>query len=201
MITSHTPETLRAFEANIAERFNRGEIRAPVHLHGGNEQQLLDIFQDVGPDDWVFSTWRSHYHCLLRGVPEDELRAAILAGHSITLNFPEYRIVTSAIVGGILPIALGVAWAIKRRGGKERVWCFLGDMARLSGLAEECIRYSSWNDLPVRWIVENNGKSVVTPTASAWGGPLKGEFPVNCVDVYSYDLPWPHSGAGVRVNF
>src|SRR5882672_2555148 len=108
---------LIAFEDSIAEAFNRGEIRAPVHLTSGNEEQLIEYFsKHVGPDDWICTTWRSHYHCLLKGVPPDELRAAIMAGRSISLCFPEHRIVSSAIAGGILPIALGIAMGSKRIG-------------------------------------------------------------------------------------
>lgn len=195
MITAHTPETLAAFTQRVAAAFNEGRIRAPVHLHGGNEQQLLDVFQDVGPDDWICSSWRSHYHCLLKGVPEDELFAAILAGRSITLTFPAYKIVTSAIVGGILPIAVGLAHAIQRRGGEERVHCFLGDMTACTGLAHECRNYAGGHDLPIRFIVENNEKSVKTPTLDVWGTLLA---PLHCFD---YEPAWPHSGTGKRVEF
>ncbi|KKL62895.1 hypothetical protein LCGC14_2180590, partial [marine sediment metagenome] len=102
-------EELIAFERDIADCFERGEIRAPVHLHGGNEEQLRALFCHINPSDWVFSTHRSHYHALLKGVPPELVKAEILKGNSISLQFPEYHFFTSAIVGGILPIALGVA--------------------------------------------------------------------------------------------
>ena len=54
----HTVESLKAFELDIADEFNAGHIRAPIHLEGGNEQQLLDIFKDIKNDDWVFVTLR-----------------------------------------------------------------------------------------------------------------------------------------------
>ncbi len=113
-----TPADLIAFEADVAERFNRAEVPYPVHLSGGNEQQLIDYFAthyDAARGDWVCTYWRSHYHCLLAGVPPDEVLAAILAGRSITLCFPKYRVISSAIVGGILPIAVGIAVGIRRR--------------------------------------------------------------------------------------
>ena len=62
------------FEQEIATAFNNKEIRAPIHLHGNNENQLIKIFESIGPSDWIFSSWRSHYHCLLKGVPRDELK-------------------------------------------------------------------------------------------------------------------------------
>jgi len=201
VITSHTPETLRAFESEIADLFNQGRIPYPVHLHGNNEAQLIDVFKDVGPDDWVCTNWRSHYHCLLRGVPPDELKAAIMAGHSITLNFPKFRIVSSAIVGGILPIALGIAWETKRRGGGEKTHVFLGDMTFETGIFHECFKYATWQNLPVRFIVESNGKSVCTDTQITWGGTYCYDPAEYHFREYSYSLPYPHSGAGVRVQF
>ena len=101
-----TAQDLIQFESEIAELFNAKQIKAVIHLYSGGEEHMLDVFKDVTPEDWVMCSWRSHYQCLLKGVPPDELKAEILAGRSIALCFPEYRIVSSGIVGGILPIAL-----------------------------------------------------------------------------------------------
>ena len=87
-------------------------------------------------------SWRSHYQCLLKGVPPEKVRDEILAGRSISLCFPEYRVVSSAIVGGILPIAVGIALGLKRRNEPGRVHCFMGDMTSETGIAHECIKYS-----------------------------------------------------------
>jgi pyruvate dehydrogenase E1 component alpha subunit len=194
-----TPTGLQEFEKEIADLFNAGKIRAPVHLSGGNEKQLIDIFKEVKSDDWVCGSWRLHYHCLLKGVPPARLRADILAGRSITLCYPSHRIVSSAIVGGILPIALGIAYSIKRAGTAERVWCFLGDMTAHAGIFEECSKYALAYKLPITWIIEDNGLSVCTDTldvwkVSAWSG-------WGDVRYYDYKLPWPHAGAGKRVQF
>lgn len=198
-----TAEELIAFEKDIADCFNRGEIKAPIHLDGGNEEQLIEVFKGVYPDDWVCGSWRMHSKCLLHGVPPEILKRDIIAGHSITLCYPERRIVSSAIVGGILPIALGLAWSIKRNGGKNQVFCFLGDMTAHTGMFEECRKYASGFGLPISWIVEDNGKSVCTDTPKVWGenrfGPV--DDVVNRHRFFLYELPWPHSGAGVRVNF
>lgn len=201
-----TKEELEAFEADIAAEFNAGRIKAPIHLAGGNENDLISIFRDIRPQDWVIGQWRMHYHCLLKGVPPAELKAAIMAGHSITLCFPQYRVLSSAIAGGHLPIALGIAWQIKREGRDEVAYCFMGDMVAEMGIAHECIKYAASFDLPIRWIVENNGKSVCTDTKDAWGKASANYgdgswFNVLNVATYRYDLPWPHSGAGQRVNF
>jgi pyruvate dehydrogenase E1 component alpha subunit len=191
-----TREELIAFEEQIADLFNAGAIPYPVHLSNGNENVLIDIFKDISASDWVCGSWRLHYQCLLHGVPPETLKAAILRGDSMSLCFPEHRVVSSAIVGGILPIATGIALAIKRRGGQERVHCFLGDMTAAGGMFHECSRYAANHGLPIRWIVEDNGKSVCTPTMDAWG--VSGEAEIVR---YDYCSKWPHSGAGIRVQF
>lgn len=195
MNTAWTPETLAAFEADIAAEFNAGNIKAPVHLAGGNELQLLRIFEDVQPQDFVCCTWRSHIHCLLKNVPPEDLKAAILDGRSIALCFPEQRVISSALVGGITPVALGLAWAAKRRGSGERVWCFIGDMAERGGLYHECAQYASGHDLPITFVVENNGLSVATDTEKSWG--LWHGLDVRS---YTYKLEWPHVATGKWVS-
>lgn len=194
-----TAEDLIAFEADVARRFNAGEIRAPVHLYSGNEAQMIKVFRDVKPEDWVFCSWRSHYQCLLKGVPPETVMAEILAGRSIALCFPEYRVYSSAIVGGSLPIALGVAMAIQRRHGTEQVHCFLGEMTAETGIAHETMKYARNWWLPIRFIVEDNGKSVCTDTRAVWNQPSLSyeEDPWS----YRYTLRYPHAGAGKRVQF
>jgi TPP-dependent pyruvate/acetoin dehydrogenase alpha subunit len=198
-----TPEDLIAFETEIADIFNAGKIRAPVHLYSGNEAQMIEIFRDVKPEDWVFCSWRSHYQCLLKGVPREEVKAEILAGRSISLCFPKYRVVSSAIVTGVLPIAVGTAMGIKRRGEKARVHCFAGDMTAETGSFHECLKYSTNHQLPIRFIIEDNAKSVCTDTRETWNQPVltyeNSRHPL--VVYYKYQTKYPHAGAGQRVQF
>jgi pyruvate dehydrogenase E1 component alpha subunit len=209
-----TVERLRAFEEEVRDIYLQGRIRAPVHLSRGNERQLLEIFQDVRTQDWVFSTYRSHYHALLKGVPREQVMAEILAGHSIHLTFPEHRFFTSAIVGGILPIALGVALGIKRRGRHQKVWCLVGDMAAETGAFQEAVKYAWGFDLPITFVVECNGLSTNTPTHQTWGMLHQhitlGEtinrkqfdgWATGGIIRYCYDREWPHYGVGERVSF
>lgn len=192
----HTVETLQAFESSVAEAFNGGLIKAPVHLDNGNEADLIEIFREFRKGDWCLCTWRSHAKALLAGVPEDVLRAEIMAGRSISICLPEYRVLSSAIVAGICPIALGLAMGIKRSGGKGRVWVFIGDMTNHAGVCHESMHYSGKHELPIVWVVEDNGLSVCTDTGDAWGLGWK-------LDTrrFMYESKYPHSGAGVRVQF
>jgi TPP-dependent pyruvate/acetoin dehydrogenase alpha subunit len=198
-----TKNELISFEEDIAQLFNAGKIRSPVHLYFGNENQITNIFSKIRPQDWVFCSWRSHYQCLLKGVPKELVRDEIIEGRSISLCFPEYRIYSSAIVGGVLPIAVGAAMSIKRRGEDARVYCFLGDMTAETGIAHESIKYSRNHQLPIHFVVEDNSKSVCTDTRDAWNQPhLTFEnFTDDFVSYYSYVTKYPHAGAGMRVQF
>ena len=188
---------LIAFEAEMAELFNQGKIKAPLHLAGGNEDQLIEIFRSIAPNDWVLGSWRAHYHCLLKGVPPEELKAAILAGRSIALTFPKQRILCSAIVGGIAPIAVGLAWGIKRIGLRDRVWCFLGDMSASTGIVDEALRYAAGHALPIIFVREDNGLSVGTKTEEVWG---RAGHRMTFLR-YQYELSWPHVGSGKWISF
>ena len=198
-----SPQDLIDFEDDIAREFNEARIRAPVHLYSGNEEQIIRIFRGVQPEDWVLCSWRSHYQCLLKGVPQDRLKTEIMAGRSISLCFPEYRVLSSAIVTGVLPIAVGIGLAIRRAGGSNRVHCFMGEMTAETGSAHECMKYCRQWDLPVHWIVEDNAKSVCTDTRETWNTKTlshEGGDDPN-VTYYNYQSKYPHAGAGKRVQF
>ena len=186
-----------AFEDDIAAEFAAGNIKAPVHLSGGNELELFEIFKAIAPEDYIFCTWRSHFHCLLKGVPPAEVKAAIMAGRSIALCFPEYRILSSAIVGGICPIAMGMAWSIKHRGGEEEVWAFVGDMAAETGIFHECQKYALNFNLPINFVIEDNdiGGSHVA-TSEVWGNH---RLPWRFDDHYDYKLTRPFVGVGRHI--
>lgn len=198
-----TVDSLQNFESEIADMFNKGLIRYPVHLSSNNENELIEIFSHISRDDWIFCTWRSHYQCLLKGVPKKVLKQAIVEGRSIALCFPEFKIFSSAIVAGHLAIATGVATSIKKRGAKEKVWCFLGDMTSETGMAQTCIRFAINHDLPITFIIEDNNISVLTDTRGVWNTSKLtyelSEFP-NVIS-YKYKNNYPHAGAGERVQF
>lgn len=191
-----TADDLIAFEQEVIEAFRARKIAGPIHLSGGNEQQLIDIFRDVRPSDWIFSTYRSHYHALLHGIPRDRVMQQILTGHSMNLAFPEHHFYTSAIVAGCLPIAVGVAAACKRSENKRHVWCFVGDMAASIGAFHDAQRYASGHDLPITFIIEDNGLACDTPTERTWGGSER----MN-VECYSYERQYPHVGVGEWIAF
>lgn len=205
-------EELILFEEQVGELFNQGKIKAPIHLYHGNEEIMMQIFQEVNnEEDWVCATWRNHYQGLLKGIPKEILLENIMNGKSMVMNLPEYKFLCSSIVGGIVPIATGIAYSIKLQNKKNRVWCWVGDMSAETGSFHESYKFSVNFDLPITYIVEDNFKSVLTPTEKVWkrttpyyltsnydGGILK----QNKLYYYQYDnVKYPHAGAGVRVQF
>lgn len=197
-------EELIAFENEIVQLFNAGKIRAPIHLYSNNEVQMIKIFEKIKNEDWIFCNWRSHYQCLLKGVPNEQLKNDILAGKSIALCYPEYKIYSSAIVTGNIPIAVGTAMDEKRKGTYNHVWCFVGDMTAETGAFYENHKYAINHDLPITFIIEDNHKSVCTDTQKVWGKERHAYFSMlelNKIIYYQYDNKYPHAGTGTRIQF
>tara|TARA_B110000240_G_scaffold190499_1_gene231768 strand:+ start:941 stop:1540 length:600 start_codon:yes stop_codon:yes gene_type:complete len=191
------------FEDNIAKLFNEAKIKAPIHLYSGNEKFLINFFKKIKKNDWVLCSWRSHYQCLLKGVPPKKITNEIINGKSISLCFLDYKVYSSAIVGGSLPIAVGLALSLKRKKSKNKIYCFIGDMTSETGIAHECIKYSRNKNLPIHFIVEDNRKSVCTDTRKVWSKNKLTYENVSdkFVTYYRYKLKYPHAGAGQRVQF
>ena len=186
------------FETEVKERYESGEIKAPVHLSSNNEEQLIEIFKNVDKDDWVFSSWRNHYHALLHGIPRDTLMDLIVRGKSMSVYSDKPKFYSSSIVGGTIPIALGVAQSLKIKGEKNKVWCFVGDMTFESGIFHECYKYARNFELPLQFVVEDNNLSTNTPVDETWGGKQK--VPSDIV-YYKYKSDYPHHGTGNWVLF
>ena len=200
---NYTKNNLIKFEDEIANLFNNGKIKAPVHLYYGNEVELIKIFKNIKNKDWVFCSWRSHYQCLLKGVPSKDVKKEIISGKSISLCFPKYNIYSSAIVGGVIPIALGVALGLKKKNSDAVVYCFVGDMTSETGIMHESLKYAMNFNLPIKFIIEDNNLSVCTNPRKAWN--LKKLTNQNksskFVLYYKYNSKYPHAGAGKRVQF
>ncbi|MBU4501200.1 MAG: hypothetical protein KKA79_01305 [Nanoarchaeota archaeon] len=190
-------EDLIRFEEEIKQLFLDKKIGAPVHLSVGSETPLIKIFKNVKKGDWVFSTHRSHYHALLKGVGREWLKKEILQKRSIHICNKEHKFFTSAIMSGILPIAVGVAMALKRKRSKNKVWAFVGDMTAEMGMFNECTKYASRHNLPIVFVVEDNRLSVNTPTQEVWG---KSKTKPKIIR-YKYKRKYPHQGCGAWVVF
>ena len=189
---------LISFENEIKKIYEKGNIKGPIHLSGNNENQLIQIFKKIKKDDWIISNWRNHYHALLHGIPKKILKRKILQGKSMSINFKKYNFYSSSIVGGGLPIALGLAMGVKLKKTKKKIWVFVGDMTYETGVFYECYKYAKNFNLPVNFVVEDNEMSTNTPTKLAWGAKIK-KLPG--VIYYKYKRKYPHHGTGNWVLF
>lgn len=195
---SYSSNDLIEFENLVVSHWESAKIRGPIHLSHGNEEQLIEVFKRISTNDWVLSTWRSHYHALLKGVDPKYLENEILAGKSITICSMKDKFYSSAIVGGTLSIALGIAMNLKREASKDKVWCFIGDMSFESGIFYEVHKYARNFDLPLYFIVEDNGVSTYTPTVATWN--KKRDIPEDVIH-YTYSSKYPHYGTGKWIAF
>lgn len=199
-------DDLKNFEQEIADIFATGAIRAPVHLRAGREEHLIKIFEDnaIGPDDYVFGHWDSHELALLKGVPREEVKQAVLDGKSISLCFPEHNVFCSGIVGSLMGTAAGVAWALKNQKKSGKAYIFCGDMSSETGVFHEAVKYAVHFDLPVKYIVCDNGLSVMTDTREVWGSAdpwFKGTKFEEKIIYFQYKNTYPHSGLGWKIKF
>lgn len=194
-----TKQDLIDFELRVKEEYEKATITGPVHMSGGNEEQLLEIFKYIDRGDWVFSSWRNHYHALLHGVSEEHLWDLITAGKSMSVYCENPKVYTSSIVGGIIPIALGAAQALKYKDSKQKVWCFIGDMTSETGVFHEAYKYSRCHNLPLEFVIEDNDMSTNTPTSETWNDQ-KTPKPED-VFYYTYERVYPHHGTGQWILF
>lgn len=206
-------EDLIAFEKEIADIYATGVIKAPVHLRSGREEQLIDIFKNynISKSDFLFGYWDSHELALLKGVPRSEVKKAILEGNSIALCFPDYNVLCSGIVGSLIGVATGVAWQLKQYGSSSRVYHFCGEMSAETGIFHEAVKYATNFDLPVIFVVCDNGLSVMTDTRKTWGSAdasfmlpdENGDYKPtsNKIHYFKYTNGYPHSGLGKLIKF
>jgi len=213
--TPITKNEIIGFEEHIAQLFIARKIRVPIHLSGSKdgkyEDTLISLFRDrIHPTDYVFSTHRNHYHYLLHTGDAHGLLHEILgdaqgvchgnAGSMHIIN-RNANFFSSAIVAGTVSIAVGVAWALKRKGSTHRVWCFIGDGATDSGYFMEAWRYVEGFDLPLTFVVEHNDRSVCTDVKTRWGEMSDLTYDNDHMLVLEYESKYPHTGAGSWVEF
>jgi TPP-dependent pyruvate/acetoin dehydrogenase alpha subunit len=158
---------LRQFEKRL--QADMANIHCPTHLCLGQEEVPVELYQHLRPQDWVFSTHRAHGHYLAKGGSEQKLwdeihglPTGINGGFSGSQGFSDAKLnfYCSAIVGGLVGTAAGVAWALKHNGSDGIVVCITGDGGTEAGVFWETINWAALHKLPIVFICENNGMSV-----------------------------------------
>src|SRR5438552_630958 len=163
---------IRRFEEKAAEAYALGKIGGFLHLSIGEEAVAAGATSVLRPDDYAISTYREHGHCLIKGSDPRRVMAELFGrvdglskgkGGSMHLFDKEHNFLGGhAIVGAHLPLAAGVGFAIKYRGGDQVIVCYFGDGAVPEGEFHEALNLASLWKLPVVWICENKkiGKDV-----------------------------------------
>ena len=210
------PQDLIDTEEEIRRLWEDGEINSLLHLEGSAdgkyEQWLCDFFHsNVKPGDWVLASHRCHFvyqlylwHTFASKkaqfvrddifVTRNSIVEKVKAGKSMFLYGP--RFICSAIVAGTASIAVGLAMAIKRRGGNERVWNFGGDGCAFHGHFMEAVAATHAMKLPLTHIITDNDSSCGVRKEER-GSPVDWMWP-DCVITVKYQPKWPHAGSLTR---
>ena len=154
-------------------------IYVPVHLCLGQEEVAADLHEYLKPQDWLFSTHRNHGHYLAKGGSEQKLwdeihglPSGLNGGFSGSQGISDKSINfhASAIVGGLVGVATGAAYALK--GSNAVVVCVVGDGGTEAGVFWESLNFAALHKLPIAYICENNGMSVDSPIEERQATPL-----------------------------
>ena len=157
---------IRRFEEKCAELYSSGKIQGFLHLYIGEEAVAVGAMQAIVAEDAIVSTYREHGHALARGVPAGPVMAEMFGkangcsrgrGGSMHLFDVSRRFYGgNAIVGGGLPLAIGLALADKLQKRSRATVCFFGDGAAAEGEFHETLNLAALWQLPVLFLCENN---------------------------------------------
>ncbi|QHG91092.1 pyruvate dehydrogenase (acetyl-transferring) E1 component subunit alpha [Sulfurimonas sp. CVO] len=157
---------IRRFEEKCVELYSSEKIRGFLHLYIGEEAVAVGVMDALTPDDNIFATYREHGHALVRGVSPNAIMAEMFGkvegcsrgrGGSMHLFDAATRFYGgSAIVGGGLPLAVGMALADKMKKEDRVSVCFFGDGAVAEGEFHESLNLAALWNLPILFVCENN---------------------------------------------
>ncbi len=193
---------IRRFEEKCAELYGQQKIRGFLHLYVGQEAIAVGVMQSLLPDDAIVATYREHGHALARGIDAGALMAEMYGkregasggrGGSMHIFDARTRFYGgNAIVGGGLPLAVGLALADKLQNRSRVTACFFGEGAIAEGEFHESLNLAALWKLPVLFVCENNLYAMGTALA-------RSESETNlCMKAASYELPaWSVDGMDV----
>ena len=175
----HSMLLQRRFEERTAEAYALGKIGGFCHLYIGQEAVSTGSITMLRDDDYVITTYRDHGQALVRGISPQSIMAELFGrsdgcargkGGSMHLFDRSVNFLGGhGIVGGHIPLATGVGFAIKYRGGDQVCLCFMGEAAVNNGAFHEALNMASLWKLPVIYVIENNryGMGTAIERASA----------------------------------
>ena len=162
-----TMRTIREFEERVHVEFSRGDIPGFVHLYAGEEASAAGIMTHLRQHDHIASTHRGHGHCIAKGVDVKGMMAEIFGkksgvcggkgGSMHIADLDKGMMGANGILGAGAPLACGAALAAKYRDNGDIAISFVGDGASNQGTFLESLNLASIWNLPVVFVVENNG--------------------------------------------
>ena len=162
----HSMILQRRFEEKVAEAYALGKIGGFCHLYIGQEAVSTGILPLLRDDDYVLTTYRDHGQAIVRGMTPRSVMAELFGridgcsrgkGGSMHLFDHHLNFLGGhGIVGGHIPLATGVGFAIKYRGGDQVCVCFMGEAAVNNGAFHESLNMAGLWRLPVVYVIENN---------------------------------------------
>ena len=193
---------VRRFEERCVELYSAAKIRGFLHLYVGEEAVAAGVMSALAPDDAVVATYREHGHALLRGVSARSIMAEMFGklegcsrgrGGSMHLFDVAHRFYGgNAIVGGGLPVAVGLALAEHMQQTGRIVACFFGEGSVAEGEFHESMNLAALWNLPVLFCCENNLYAMGTALARS-----ESETDL-ALKASSYEMPaWPVDGMDV----
>jgi len=160
-------------EESIADLYPEQEMRCPVHLCAGQEAIAVGVCANLKTDDYIMSNHRSHGHYLAKGGDLKAMMAEIYGkatgcckgkgGSMHLIDLSVNYLGSTPIVGGVIPVATGVAFGIQMRGEDRLAVVFLGDAAAEEGVFSESLNYAALKQLSILYVCENNLYSVYSP--------------------------------------
>jgi len=170
---------IRRTEEKVREHYMEDEMKTPMHMSMGEEAIAVGICQALEAEDHVFGTYRSHALYLAKTQDTDDFFAEIYGkdtallkgkGGSMHMFAPHHGFMgASAIVASIIPVAVGAAFANKRKGAAKLVAVFFGDGALDEGNFWESLNVACLMKLPILFVCEDNGLAVHTTTSQRQG--------------------------------
>lgn len=162
----------RRFEEKAEEAYAIGKIGGFCHLHIGQEASAAGCIGPLRSDDYVVAAYREHTQALAKGVEPKAVMAELYGrsqgssggkGGSMHIFSADHAFMGGhGIVGGQVPLATGMGWAIKYRGEDRLAMCFMGEAAVNQGAFHESLNMAAVWNLPVIFVVENNGYGMGT---------------------------------------
>ena len=157
---------IRRFEEQTVELYSLGKIHGFLHLYIGEEAVAVGTLQALTPEDAIVATYREHGQALARGIPMGALMAELYGkangccrGRGGSMHFFDVArrfYGGNAIVGGGLPLAVGLALADRLQSRPRVTACYFGDGAVAEGEFHEALNLAALWKLPVLFICENN---------------------------------------------